>query len=182
MQEEVKKQGSRELDKAVEALEGKMELEIEYRAARNGDILIMGDFNQWSPEQMERKDDCLYSYKATVTVGYKYRYQFIVDGNIEIDQQADFNESKLGTLTNYKLAVDQMQLASLELLRGQSKRMLSLPSYQISSAKSSEETKSVDQSSSNEISQLADEDSLAIQPKLSLRKGGDFFSSRKIQG
>ena len=40
----------------------------------------------------------------------------------------------------------------------------------------------MDQLSSSDISEMADEDSLAIQPDLSLRKGGDFFSSRKIQG
>ena len=65
-----------------EAQEDTMELEIEYNAARNEDILIMGDFNKWSPEPMELKEDHLYTYVATVKVGYKYRYQFIVDGDI----------------------------------------------------------------------------------------------------
>ena len=104
--EELTSKGSRELAQAVEALEGKVELEIEYKAARNGDILIMGDFNKWSPESMEKKEDCLYTYKAMVTAGFKYRYQFIVDGSIEVDQQSEYSESKLGTLTNFKFAVD----------------------------------------------------------------------------
>ena len=36
--------------------------------------------------------------------GYKYRYQFMVNGEIMINDRDSFSESKLGRLTNYKIA------------------------------------------------------------------------------
>ena len=62
---------------------------IEYKAgnyvAENEDILIMGEFNEWFPEPMTLLEERKYKYEVSVLPGFKYRFQFIVNGEIVID-------------------------------------------------------------------------------------------------
>lgn len=62
---------------------------IEYKADNSvkadEDILIMGEFNNWMPEVMTKLHGQNFEYKVKVTPGFKYRFQFIVNGEITID-------------------------------------------------------------------------------------------------
>ena len=49
------------------------------------DVLIMGEFNQWMPDVMQRLEGNHFTYQIDVIPGFKYRYQFIVNGEITID-------------------------------------------------------------------------------------------------
>ncbi|CDW89559.1 UNKNOWN [Stylonychia lemnae] len=69
------------------------------------DILIMGEFNNWLPDIMQRLTNQIFLYKVDVLAGYRYRYQFIVNGDITIDTNQEFSESKLGRQTNFKYAI-----------------------------------------------------------------------------
>ena len=50
----------------------------------------MGEFNEWNPEVMKRTSSSEDSsqnffFETLVPIGYKYRYQFIVNGDIKVD-------------------------------------------------------------------------------------------------
>lgn len=93
---------------------------IEYEAgndvAEEEEILIMGEFNQWLPEPMRRVEGKpkLFEFEVDVFNGFKYRYQYIVNGEIVIDANQPHSESKLGRLTNYKIA-ENTKLPTLAL-------------------------------------------------------------------
>ena len=38
------------------------------------DVFIMGEFNQWMPEPMNRLPGNVFTYEVTVLPGFKYRY------------------------------------------------------------------------------------------------------------
>ena len=82
-----------------------IEYEAQSQVNEGEDILIMGEFNQWFPESMQVREGKRYFYSLKVPAGFKYRYQFIVNGEIVIDPNQDNSESKLGRLTNFKTAV-----------------------------------------------------------------------------
>jgi 1,4-alpha-glucan branching enzyme len=69
--------------------------------------MVMGEFNNWLPEQMDmrfRNSELQYFYATVVPVGYKYRYQFIINGQITTDSRQPQSESTLiGKITNYKV-------------------------------------------------------------------------------
>lgn len=56
----------------------------------------MGEFNNWMPDLMQRLTDEAFRYEVKVEAGYKYRYQFIVKGEITIDSNQEYSESKIG--------------------------------------------------------------------------------------
>lgn len=73
------------------------------------DIMVMGEFNQWNPDLMMREPaqeegKLRFVYRTKVPIGFKYRYQFIINGEITIDNRQPYNESNLGRLTNFKIA------------------------------------------------------------------------------
>ena len=67
------------------------------------DVLIMGEFNEWNPVSMKKTEDCVFYHEVYVIGGYKYRYQFIINWEISIDESMPFDESKTGRTTNYIL-------------------------------------------------------------------------------
>ena len=73
------------------------------------DVLIIGEFNDWFPEPMTKSFDS-YIYEVKVIPGYKYRFQFIVNGEIIIDPNQEYSQSKLGRTTNFKIALDDEEL------------------------------------------------------------------------
>jgi len=63
-------------------------LEIEYATDEPLDIMVMGEFNNWKPEPMNmnfKNGRLCYFFEAFVPIGYKYRYQFIINGEIRTD-------------------------------------------------------------------------------------------------
>lgn len=94
--------------------------------AENEDVLVMGEFNNWFPEVMSKQFSKQFEFRVRVPSGYKYRYQFIVNGEITIDSKQDNSESKLGRLTNYQyalkkaLAKDQPEIPKLSMMKMQS--------------------------------------------------------------
>ena len=76
--------------------------------------MIMGEFDNWKPQPMDMKfeDGSLcYFYEAFVPVGYKYRYQFIINGEITTDPNQPVSTSTLiGRVTNYKILEDPAKL------------------------------------------------------------------------
>eukprot|EP00347_Sterkiella_histriomuscorum_P004825 403358945 len=108
--EEEKKESVLDLEKqSQQDNPDEIEMTIEYKADNSvkpeEEILIMGEFNNWMPDLMQRVQGQYFEYKVKVTPGFKYRYQFIVNGEICIDPTQDNSESKLGRLTNYKYAL-----------------------------------------------------------------------------
>jgi 1,4-alpha-glucan branching enzyme len=50
--------------------------------------MVMGEFNNWKPEPMNmnfKNGRLCYFFEAFVPIGYKYRYQFIINGEIRTD-------------------------------------------------------------------------------------------------
>ena len=74
------------------------------------DIAVMGEFNNWLPTPMDfifEDNKMKYVYETFVPVGYKYRYQFIVNGEICTDPKQPSSESTLlHKVTNYKIVSD----------------------------------------------------------------------------
>lgn len=68
----------------------------------------------------------VFKYTTKVQPGFKYRYQFIVNGDIVIDPNQDNSESKLGRLTNYVMALDPSILPDISSL---TTSMFKQPSY-----------------------------------------------------
>jgi hypothetical protein len=57
----------------------------------NNNVMVSGEFNEWYPEFMKRGQDpltmqLLYYYEKKVLSGFKYRYNFIVNGKIVVDK------------------------------------------------------------------------------------------------
>jgi len=53
-------------------------------------VLIQGEFNSWLPEAMEKQsgDEVVFFYKTRLLRGFKYRYNFIVNDEICVDEDA----------------------------------------------------------------------------------------------
>ena len=58
----------------------------ELKSRRGQEVMIMGEFNEWVPQLMEEITKDTFTYQTNVIPGLKYRYQFIVNGDITIDQ------------------------------------------------------------------------------------------------
>ena len=73
-------------------------------------IAIMGEFNNWMPEIMERFDSeqvllepeltNTFYYKTKLFRGFRYRYQFNVGDQFVIDQTKEVSEDRTGRMTN----------------------------------------------------------------------------------
>lgn len=66
-------------------------LEIDYTCPELvDDIMVMGEWNNWMPEPMDMgftpDGQIRYFIETFVPVGYKYRFQFIVNGEIRVDR------------------------------------------------------------------------------------------------
>jgi hypothetical protein len=87
-------------------------LEVDYLSPQMmDDIMVMGEWNNWLPERMDMDftPDGRFRYfiQTLVPVGYKYRFQFILDGVISVDRNQPFSKGSLiGRETNYKIAND----------------------------------------------------------------------------
>ena len=90
-------------------------LEIDYKTNEPVDIMIMGEFDNWKPQPMNMKFDdgkLCYFYEAFVPVGYKYRFQFIINGEIKTDpNQPESTSTLIGRVTNYKILEDHAKLS-----------------------------------------------------------------------
>lgn len=56
---------------------------------------------------MQRGENYLFNFEADVVPGFKYRFQFIVNGEIIIDPNQEHSQSSIGRLTNFKIAVEE---------------------------------------------------------------------------
>ncbi len=88
-------------------------LEISYVVSEPfEDISVMGEFNNWQPCPMDfifENNSMKYIYETVVPVGYKYRYQFIINGEIRVNPNEPTSESSLlHKVTNYKIVEDPM--------------------------------------------------------------------------
>jgi hypothetical protein len=87
-------------------------LEIQYFTPQMmDDIMVMGEWNNWLPEPMNMDfspdGQIRYFVQIVVPVGFKYRYQFILNGEIAVDRKQPFSKGSLiGRETNYAVAVD----------------------------------------------------------------------------
>lgn len=89
-------------------------MEIEYLSTNSGvqEVLIMGEFNKWCLDFMKQDETFSiesagfnrFAHRCKVPIGYKYRYQLMVDGNFVIDENALKSFNLQGQETNYKLA------------------------------------------------------------------------------
>lgn len=54
------------------------------------DVMIIGEFNQWKADFMTKIDtddgQVMFKYFTNVISGFKYRFKFIVNGEIVIDK------------------------------------------------------------------------------------------------
>lgn len=53
----------------------------------NEEVSVMGEFNQWCPEVMIKDEAGKFQYETKVVGGFKYRYEFIVNGNMVYDEE-----------------------------------------------------------------------------------------------
>ena len=59
-------------------------------AAKAGEVILMGDFNQWNPKTHSMKNDENGIWNKTVIIPPgKYEYKFLVDGQWKEDPQND---------------------------------------------------------------------------------------------
>jgi 1,4-alpha-glucan branching enzyme len=81
------------------------------------DISVMGEFNNWQPAPMDflfEDNHMKYSYETIVPVGYKYRYQFIINGEIRVNPNQPTSESTLlHKITNFKIVEEPLADSSL---------------------------------------------------------------------
>ena len=77
---------------------------------RAEEIWIMGEFNNWGIEIMAKSESTVrhdfsrFTYEVQVPAGYKYRYVYIVDGDMRVNRAEPNDISKVGRHTNYKFA------------------------------------------------------------------------------
>ena len=75
-----------------------------------GDVMIMGEFNMWTPDVMENGGAneetgmVKWVFKARVPAGYRYRFEFLVEGDIISDPNIPISTNKLGRTSNYVIA------------------------------------------------------------------------------
>ena len=90
---------------------------------RAEEVCIMGEFNNWAIEIMAKSESTVrpefsrFTYEAQVPAGYKYRYVYIVDGDMRVNRAEPNDISKVGRHTNYKFGthntVDLNELGEL---------------------------------------------------------------------
>jgi hypothetical protein len=80
-------------------------LEITYESKDVVDIMVMGEFNNWRPLTMDMRfedNKLIYFVNMEVPIGFKYRFQFLIDGEIKTDPRQPESESTLlERVTNY---------------------------------------------------------------------------------
>lgn len=77
----------------------------------NDTVAIMGEWNDWMPEIMERYSseevllepelDNTFFYKTKLFCGFKYRYNFSVGDQFAVDHNKEVNEDRMGKVTNF---------------------------------------------------------------------------------
>ena len=77
----------------------------------NDTVAIMGEFNNWMPENMERYDSeavllepnlaNMFFYKSKLLIDFKYRYYFSVGEQFVIDSSKLTSEDRFGKITNF---------------------------------------------------------------------------------
>lgn len=83
----------------------------EVKVDENNTVSIMGEFNNWIPEIMERYEServllepelaNTFFYRTKLFVGFKYRYHFSVGDEFVVDQTKEFSKDRLGKETNF---------------------------------------------------------------------------------
>ena len=83
----------------------------EVRVAENDTVAILGEFNSYMPENMERFEseevllnpelDNTFFYKTRLLTGFKYRYYFSVGEQFTVDISKPVSEDRLGRGTNF---------------------------------------------------------------------------------
>jgi len=57
---------------------------FQYRSSKAKSVSIIGEFNNWTPQPLQRKDKNLWYITLKITPG-KYAYNYLVDGKIILD-------------------------------------------------------------------------------------------------
>ena len=77
----------------------------------NDTVAIMGEFNNWMPENMERYDSQTvllqpdlantFFYMSKLLAGFKYRYHFSVGDQFVVDTTKESSEDRFNKVTNF---------------------------------------------------------------------------------
>ena len=96
------------------------EVKIEFKPAEQvkqwDSVSILGEFNQWLPEVMQRYNqqqinedqnlDNMFYYRTRILKGYSYRYHFSVGKKFVVDETKESSQSRFGQMTNWVQAVN----------------------------------------------------------------------------
>ncbi|CDW79446.1 UNKNOWN [Stylonychia lemnae] len=69
-------------------------------------VYIMGEFNQWQPELMERVTDNIFAFETKVLPGYKYRFNFRIGENLRHDLIQDKEKDENEQDVNFKYILE----------------------------------------------------------------------------